>query len=60
MNQKDSFRERWQLPPGLRLLGLPDDGAHSGPALGAVVLMGLMGEKCSSCRNGASQLAPIP
>lgn len=29
-------------------------------ALGALVLLGLMGEKSSSCRSGASQLASIP
>lgn len=54
VSQKDSFWERWLLPPELRLLGLNDDGtlseAFQKAAPGAAVLMGLLGgKKSSSC-----------
>lgn len=49
VSQKDSFWERWLLPPELRLLGLNDDGtlseAFQKADPGAAVLMGLLGGK---------------
>lgn len=65
VSQKDSFWERWLLPPELRLLGLNDDGtlseAFQKAAPGAAVLMGLLGGKNPALvGNGAAQFASLP